>query len=98
MAYLQKRTKMFLEAFFITLILKTQPGYKAGERTEKPIMEVFLRINDVPALTRGVLYFLKKHVKNTDIAGGAAETEIVQWGVRVALDALKTAAVAQATG
>ena len=88
---------MFLEAFFTTLILKTQPRYKAGERAEKPIMEVFLRINDLPALTRGVLYFLKKYVKDTDIAGGAAETEVVQWGVRVALDALKTAAVAQAT-
>lgn len=98
MAYLQKRTKMFLEAFFITLILKTQPGYKVGERAEEPILEIFLRINDLPALTRGVLYFLKKHIKNTDIAGGAAETEIVQWGLRVALDALKTAAVAQATG
>ncbi|RPB21465.1 hypothetical protein L211DRAFT_437067 [Terfezia boudieri ATCC MYA-4762] len=98
MTYLQKHTKMFLEAFFITLILKTQPGYKAGERVEKPIMEVFLRINDVPALTRGLLYFLKRYVKNTDIAGGAAETEVVQWGVRVALDALKSAVVAQATG
>ncbi|KAF8424137.1 hypothetical protein EV426DRAFT_707889 [Tirmania nivea] len=98
MAYLQKRTKMFLEAFFITLILKTQSGYKAGERAEKRIMEVFLRIKDLPSLAQGVLYFLKKYVKNTDIAVGAAETEIVQWGVRVALDALKAAAVAQATG
>jgi len=97
MAYLQKRTKMFLEAFFITLILKTQAGYKKGERADKPVMEVFLSINDLPALTRGVLYFLKKHVRNTDIAGGAAETETVQWGVRVALDALKAAVVSQAT-
>ena len=98
MVYLQKRTKMFLEAFFATLILKTQSGYKVGERAEKPIIEIFLRINDVPDLTRGVLYFLKKYVKNTDIAGGAAEMEIVQWGVRVALDVLKAAVVTQATG
>ena len=82
---------MFLEVFFITLLLKTQPGYTIHERVEKPIMEIFLKVNDKPDLMRGILYFLKKRVKNTDIAGGEAETEVVKWGVRVAVYALKVA-------
>ncbi|KAF8468783.1 hypothetical protein BDZ91DRAFT_721111 [Kalaharituber pfeilii] len=98
LAYLQSRTRAFLEIFFITVTLKSQPRYKVGERSEKAIMEIFLQTKDNPELTRGMLYFIKKHVRNSDIAGGAAERDVIKWGARVACDALKTAAVAQVIG
>ena len=56
-----------------------------------------MKIQNHPELTHGILYFLKKHVKNTDIAGGVVQTEAVKWGVRLAFDALRAASVAQAT-
>ena len=73
-------------------------GCEAIERHEKTIVETFVKVNNHPALTHGILYFLKKYVKNTDIAGGVAETETVRWGVRVAVDTLMATTVAQATG
>lgn len=98
LTYLQPRTKNFLEVFFITIFLRTQAGYEANQRHEKAIVDTFLKVNNHSTLTHGILYFLKKHVKNTDIAGGVAETETVRWGARVAVDALRAATVAQATG
>lgn len=80
------------------MILKSQPEYRSGERNEKAIVEIFRKTNENPELTQGILYFIKKRLRNTDIAGGVAETDLVKWGSRVASDVLKAAAVAQATG
>lgn len=61
-------------------------------------MQLFLKIVDNPALTQGVLYFLKKRISKTTAVAGPEEAAVVKWGTPVAIDALKAAAVAQATG
>lgn len=90
MAYLQSKTKTFLELMFITIILHSQRNTAPEKgRDEKAIMDVFLKTSENVDLARSVLFFLRKHVKGTDVAGGAAETATVQWGVGVACDRLK---------
>ncbi|PUU82249.1 hypothetical protein B9Z19DRAFT_1099250 [Tuber borchii] len=63
-AYLQSKTKIFLELMFITAILQTF-GQEGG--TEESLKRVFVKIKENPMLIRGVLFFLKKHVKGTDV-------------------------------
>ncbi|KAL7270561.1 suppressor of glycerol defect [Rhizina undulata] len=96
LAYLQTKTKTFLELMFITAILHSQRNApqeleeeQKKRRDEKAVMDVFLKINDNVPLVRGVLFFLRKYVRNTDVAGGDEETATVKWGVGVASDALK---------
>lgn len=89
-AYLQGRTNTFLELMFITVILHSQRNTTSEKgRDEKAIMDIFLKTAENIDLARGVLFFLRKHVKGTDVAGGETETATVRWGVLVASDGLK---------
>ncbi|RPB12932.1 hypothetical protein P167DRAFT_558549 [Morchella conica CCBAS932] len=90
MAYLQSRTKMFLELLFINVVLHSQRNAaEQGGRDEKAVVDVFMRIAENVDLARSVLYFLRKYVKGTDVAGEEAETATVRWGVGVACAGLK---------
>ncbi|KAH0607636.1 uncharacterized protein H6S33_002670 [Morchella sextelata] len=95
MAYLQSRTRTFLELLFINVVLHSQRNAVAaaaagqGGRDEKAVMDVFMRIAENVDLARSVLYFLRKYVKGTDVAGEEAETATVRWGVGVACAGLK---------
>lgn len=90
MAYLQSRTKIFLELLFISVVLHSQRNaVEQGGRDEKAVMDVFMRIAENVDLARSVLYFLRKYVKGTDVAGEEAETATVRWGVGVACAGLK---------
>lgn len=89
-AYLQTRTKTFLELMFITVILHSQRNTTPEKgRDEKAIMDIFLKTAENIDLARSILFFLRKHVKGTDVAGGDPETATVRWGVVVASDGLK---------
>ncbi|KAH2534338.1 hypothetical protein KXW97_007878 [Aspergillus fumigatus] len=103
-AYLQPKTKAFLEILIITIIQQSQKskkgkknGKKAGqeeeaERNEKPLMEIFLRARDTPQIVKGLIYFIRKVVAKTDIVESEREQKLVRWGCRVAVDALKVVA------
>jgi nucleolar MIF4G domain-containing protein 1 len=78
-AYLQSKTKTFLELMFITVILQTL-GQEDG--VEESLKRVFIKIKENPGLVRGVLFFLKKHVKGTDVVTDKAEAAVVARGVR----------------
>lgn len=88
LAYLQPKTRTFVELLLITVILHLQQGSERN-RDEKPIMEVFLPSKDIPNLARGLQYFLKKVVSKTDVAGSRRDHETVRWGCKVAGDGLK---------
>ncbi|CUS08143.1 unnamed protein product [Tuber aestivum] len=77
--YLQSKTKTFLELMFITLFLQTL-GQEGG--TEESLKRVLAKIKENPVLVRGVLFFLKKHVKGTDVVTDKAEGAAVARGVR----------------
>lgn len=99
-AYLQPKTKMFVELLVISIIQHSQkpkrkskkknkaPDADADARDEKTLMEVFLRTQDTPHIVKGLIYFLRKVVAKTDLVA-SDERELVSWGCKVAVDALK---------
>ncbi|KAI9830246.1 MAG: hypothetical protein M1819_005773 [Sarea resinae] len=90
-AYLQPKTRTFVELLLITAILYTQQKVE-GQRDERRLMEVFGRVDETPQLANGLQYFLRKVVSKTDVAGSKADKETVRWGCKVAGEALgKTA-------
>ena len=51
-------------------------------------MDIFLKLQDFPELITGLQHFLKRVVRKTNIAGSKQDRATVQWGCRVAEDAL----------
>lgn len=49
-----------------------------------------------PEMVKGLLYFLKRTVSKSDVAGTQADRETVKWGCRVARDALKSISISEA--
>lgn len=71
----------------ITVIVHSQRASET-KRDEKALMDIFMKTKDTSQVARGLQYFLKKVVSNTDVAGGKAEKQTVRWGCKVAGDAL----------
>lgn len=101
-AYLQPKTKTFVELLIISIIQQSQRQKRGkknkkskkdaeedGERDEKTLMEIFIRTRDTPHIVKGLIYFLKKVVAKTDIVPSEKDAKLVKWGCRVAVDALK---------
>ncbi|KAF2835140.1 dihydrolipoyl dehydrogenase [Patellaria atrata CBS 101060] len=86
-AYMQVKTKTFVEIVLNTLILCTQKG-SGQSRNQTTLMKVFSDASGAPHMARGLQYFLNKVVAKADIAGTIAEREIVRWGCQVAEDCL----------
>ncbi|TKA79663.1 hypothetical protein B0A49_01413 [Cryomyces minteri] len=93
-AYLQPKTKTFMEVLFVTVILQTQKQ-STGGRSERALLDVVMNVKDAPAMARGLQYFLKKVVSKADVVGSKAERETVRWGCKVATDALTVLASAK---
>ncbi|KAI9779678.1 MAG: suppressor of glycerol defect [Peltula sp. TS41687] len=86
-AYLQTKTRTFVELLLITIILlsQRQAGISSHkQRDEKSLVDMFVKVGDHPSLARGLQFFLKTVVSKTDVAGGKAEKETVRWGCKVA--------------
>ncbi|PYI08815.1 hypothetical protein BO78DRAFT_468294 [Aspergillus sclerotiicarbonarius CBS 121057] len=96
-AYLQPKSKTFVELLLISVIQQSQKkrgGKKkksADEegRDEQALMEIFLRARETPQIVKGLIYFLRKVVAKTDIVPSEKEMKVVKWGCKVATDALK---------
>ncbi|RDW72279.1 uncharacterized protein DSM5745_07451 [Aspergillus mulundensis] len=101
-AYLQPKTKTFVELLMISIIQQSQKQQKKkksrskGEEepalNEQPLVEIFMKTRDTPQIVKGCIYFLRKVVAKTDIVASEKEAVMVKWGVRVAVDALKVVA------
>lgn len=110
-AYLQPKTRMFVEILIITIIQQSQKkkrktkkadkkkeksgGDDDSDRDEKALMDVFLRTNEVPQVVKGLIFFIRKVVAKTDVVVGREE-KLVRWGCRVAVDALRAVANSEA--
>ncbi|KAL3442549.1 hypothetical protein BJX65DRAFT_217954 [Aspergillus insuetus] len=101
-AYLQPKTKTFVELLMISIIQQSQKQTKKSKKRksnsdtgddsgfdEKPLVEIFMRTQDTPQVVKGCIFFLRKVVARTDIVASEKEAKMVKWGVRVAVDALK---------
>ncbi|KAF5857926.1 suppressor of glycerol defect [Aspergillus alliaceus] len=98
-AYLQPKSKTFVELLLISVIQQSQKkkqGKKQAkkseeERDEKALLEIFIRTRETPQIVKGLIYFLRKVVVKSDIVSGK-EQKVVKWGCNVAVDALKVVA------
>lgn len=86
-AYLQPKTKIFVELLLITIILQTQKDL-GDVRNEASLMDVFLKPKEMPGMAGSLRYFLKKVVSKSDIARSKPDQETVSWGCKVASNAL----------
>jgi nucleolar MIF4G domain-containing protein 1 len=71
----------------VTLLLQSQESKTA--KNTKPIRSMFSKIQDNPDLQRGIEYFLRKVVRQTDVAGDADAQQQVIWGCKIAIEELK---------
>ncbi|KAE8356592.1 hypothetical protein BDV28DRAFT_95307 [Aspergillus coremiiformis] len=102
-AYLQPKSKTFVELLLISIIQQSQKQKRGKKQTknsenendEKALMEIFIRTRETPQIVKGLIYFLRKVVAKSDIVSGK-EQKLVRWGCGVAVDALK--AVVKETG
>ncbi|KAF7717007.1 Uncharacterized protein PECH_003178 [Penicillium ucsense] len=98
-AYLQPKTKTFVELLIISVIQQSQKQKKSskrkqiksesdGARDEEALMQTFLRVQETPQAAKGLIYFIRKVVAKTDLVT-EKEQKLVRWGCNVAVDALK---------
>ncbi|KAI9925604.1 hypothetical protein ASPWEDRAFT_112955 [Aspergillus wentii DTO 134E9] len=107
-AYLQPKTKTFVELLIISIIQQSQKSKKGKKKSKKSkktedddgstrdesaIMEIFLQTKDTPQVVKGLMFFLRKVVAKSDIVS-EKEQKLVRWGSKVAIDALKVASKA----
>lgn len=100
-AYLQPKTKTFVEVLIISIIQQSQKSKKKKkskssmpdepEKNEGPLMQIFLRVKETPHIAKGLIYFVRKVVAKSDIVS-SEELKLVRWGCNVAADALKAVA------
>ncbi|CBF77213.1 hypothetical protein AN4581.2 [Aspergillus nidulans FGSC A4] len=98
-AYLQPKTKAFVEVLMISIIQQSQKQKKNKKSKsksksedsldEQPLVEIFMKTEYTPQIIKGCIFFLRKVVAKTDIVASEKEAVMVKWGVRVAVDALK---------
>ncbi|KAF2426236.1 glycerol defect protein 1 suppressor [Tothia fuscella] len=87
-AYLQPKTKSFLEVLLLTA-LKTIKARKSGENSsEAAIVGLFSKAKDAPQVIAGLQYFLAKEVSIADFATTSSERKTLKSAVRVATDTL----------
>lgn len=105
-AYLQPKTRTFVELLLITAILRTQQKKLQQKRSdsnendfdEKPLVDIFMRTRETPQIVRGLIYFMRKVVAKSDIPASKREKKIVKWGSTLAHDTLKVVAEGGSTG
>ena len=93
-AYLQPKTKTFVEILLITVILQSQKR-SSGRRDEKSLLNIFGIVGEAPQMARGLQYFIKKVVSKADIAGGKSERDTVRWASSKVVELLTNLATAE---
>ncbi|KAJ5623149.1 hypothetical protein N7490_011754 [Penicillium lividum] len=99
-AYLQPKTRTFVEVMLITIIQQSQKSKKARKnkkiagseepvKDEESLMQICMRVQDTPHVAKGLIFFIRKVVSKTDILDSEKDQKLVRWGCNVAVDALK---------
>lgn len=84
---LKEQGRMFVEVLLIVVISKSQEGPEA--RAEDVLAKIFARCKDTPQIIGGLRHFLKRVVKQTDLASSEVELRLIRWGCGVAIDTLR---------
>lgn len=93
-AYLQPKTKTFVEILLITVILQSQKR-SSGSRDEKSLLNIFRIVGEAPQMARGLQYFIKKVVRKADIAGSKSERDTIRWASSKVVESLTNLATAE---
>ncbi|OIW26827.1 hypothetical protein CONLIGDRAFT_635080 [Coniochaeta ligniaria NRRL 30616] len=92
--YLQAKTKAFVEVLVITAFMEAYKQGKDGVDTSKAVVERIMgSVADTPELSRGMLWFIKKVVRKSDLAGGKEEGKKLKKACTIAVEALEVARV-----
>ncbi|KAB5518755.1 hypothetical protein GE09DRAFT_1156367 [Coniochaeta sp. 2T2.1] len=92
--YLQAKTKAFVEVLVITAFLESYKQGKEGADGSKAVLERIMGgVIEAPELSRGMLWFLKKVVRKSDLAGGKEEGKKLKKACSIAVQALEIASV-----
>ncbi|OJJ48704.1 hypothetical protein ASPZODRAFT_62768 [Penicilliopsis zonata CBS 506.65] len=106
-AYLQPKSKTFVELMMISVIQQSQKQKKKKNakkaaklnaddestgRDEKALEDIFFRTRDTPQVVKGLIYFLRKVVAKTDILDSDKDRRLIKWGCKVAVDTLTVVA------
>ncbi|KAK4179705.1 hypothetical protein QBC36DRAFT_321851 [Triangularia setosa] len=92
LAYLQKKTRNWMEIMVNTLLLECQTGEKPGEEV---ITRVFAAVNTAPEFAIQLQHFLKKVTRKTDLTASKKETKLVREGGKMAEAALQAVVTAE---
>ncbi|KAK0714321.1 hypothetical protein B0T21DRAFT_352251 [Apiosordaria backusii] len=92
LAYLQKKTRNWMEIMINTLLLECQTGEKPGEEA---ITKVFAAVQTAPEFAIQLQHFLKKVTRKTDLTASKQETKLVKEGCKMAEAALQAVVAAE---
>lgn len=97
--YLAPKLHAFVEVLLVTVVLETQKKVKDDEDDGgKVLREVFVSVQKVPALARGLQYFLQKVVRKGEIVSGKRERRLLKKGCDAASEFLAGIGTAAAEG
>lgn len=85
LTYLRPQTQNFVEIMVITLFLELV-------KTDNDIDKICGAVVDLPELSKGLQYFLKRKVQKSDLVGSKKDAKIVKKGCQMAIEALTIAA------
>lgn len=71
--HLHKQTVMFMEVFFITLILTCSKKERAGKTDGKSLVELFDCVLELPRFATGLQFFLERHISKTELASSKSD-------------------------
>jgi nucleolar MIF4G domain-containing protein 1 len=93
--YLPSKTQTFVELFLVTVILSSQQT-TSKHREEVPLQHIFAPAKDLPGLVQGLLYFLRKVMRRSEVTSTKHDKVTVKWGCKV-IEGLLTADTGETT-
>jgi len=91
--YLQAKTKAFVEVLVITAFMESYKQGKGADGSRAVIERIMKSVVDTPELSRGMLWFFKKVIRKSDLAGGKEEGKKLKKACDIAVEVLEVARV-----
>jgi nucleolar MIF4G domain-containing protein 1 len=91
--YLQAKTRAFVEVLVITAFMESYKQGKGEDGSRAVVERIMKSVADTPELSRGMLWFLKKVIRKSDLAGGKEEGKKLKKACAIAVDVLEIARV-----
>lgn len=87
-AYLQPKTKSFLQVMILTALKTVQQKGKEGGDSTTAIVGLFANAKEAPQVIAGLQYFLLKETSVRDFATNASERKSLKAAVKTSVETL----------